>query len=148
VLGQFPQRVLVDFPLWCEVMLVEQQDKRQGAHRRRDRILQLSRGGERGESRAVDDEQVTGHAGELRRRHFLVIVLSVDVPQHQRDVLSVDVELLLVDFHADRRDVLLRVQTVDVSRHQTRLADGVCAQHADLHLNHDGSDLSAGCRRA
>ena len=64
-------------------------------------------------------------------------VLSLEVPEQQRELRAVEFHQLSVDLHSDGGLVFLGENRFDEAAHQTRLPDGRGAQHAHLCL-YDG----------
>lgn len=67
---------------------------------------------------------------------MLEFVFSVEIPQHQHDVLVADRDTFLLHGHTNRGLIVIRKDIADESPHKTGLAYGKSAQHTDLLLDH------------
>ena len=85
LVGDLPERLVVDLPVGDEVGLVQRKHERHTPRCALGGLLQRARRVERELARPVRNQQVAGRAAQIRRADTLERVLPVDVPEHQRD---------------------------------------------------------------
>src|SRR5262249_19638636 len=107
----------------------------------RDRLFQRLAPG------AVGDEDVSGGAAQVGRADLLELVLAVEVPEQQIDLLAAEHDELLVHLDADAAVVLVRADAPDVARHHSRVAHREGTAPADLLLTPRAPSAARGSAR-
>src|SRR5690349_7672895 len=135
-------------PLLAQVVLVDQQRKRQRAVFRLDALAQRQRRLERRHARAVSHQHIARRAAHVAHAQRCHVVLAREIPQDQMHRLVAECHRLLVDLHADRGQVGLGEDALDVALYQARLADRKTSQHTNLLLLYAYAHGSSSMRTA
>src|SRR5208337_587422 len=130
------------FPTIAKIRFVQHQGEWPGAQLARDALLQLDGLRERCRAATVRDQNVSGSAAEMRRIELGQIVFARKVPQHQRDGLRSDGDVLAIDLDADGGEIALVENAINEAAHQAGFADAKLAHHADLLLQHYGTPIT------
>ena len=119
----FGDGCVLDLPLIAEIRLVQHQDERQGTELLGNALLQLDRLRKRSRAAAIHNQDVSGSAAQMRDLELGRVVLAREVPQHQRDGLGSNRDVLAIDLDADRGEIALVENAVDEAADQAGFAD-------------------------
>ena len=128
-----------DLKLARKIILVQQQHVRHVANVFDGTLPQIERGPERGGPRQIGHEQESSRPAQVRHSYGHHVVFASQVPQNEVHLLFAGLDDFLVDLDTNRRQVFVGEHAMNEAGDKAGLADGKCAQHADLLLDHCSS---------
>src|SRR5262249_38635627 len=135
----------IDFPVLREIAFVDDKNEGDGADFFADTLFEAEGLVDGGLAGAVGNQQVPVGSTQVGPAHFLVIVLTVNIPKHQGEVGAVYLHVFLVDLNADGGLVDVRVDAFNEAANEAGLPYSKATEHADFFLEHGPGSVSNRC---
>src|SRR5580700_1061426 len=111
--GETRLHLRIELPVIDQIAFIHHEDKWNGSDFGAGAFFEFHGPVYGGAARAIRDEQIAGSPLKIGPANFLEIIISIEIPQDQIDLLTVDLNRLFVNLYADGSVVGLRKNALD-----------------------------------